>query len=159
MPIVIREYDSTRDGHRIRQCVVALQESERRLEPSLPEGETMADAYLAYLSERCSRSAGRIVVAEDDNTMAGFVAVLTRVSHEEPDESRQDYAYVSDLVVLPPYRARGIGRALLEQAEAIARASGVTTLRVDVLARNSIAHDLYRRSGFRDFLVRMVKSL
>jgi len=53
----------------------------------------------------------------------------------------------------------GIGRALLEQAEAIARASGATTLRVDVLARNSIAHDLYRQSGFRDFHVRMVKGL
>jgi len=159
MSFLIRDYDSARDGHRLRQCVVELQEFERRLEPSLPQGEAMADPYLAFLLERCARSSGRILVAEKDNTVAGLVAVLTRVSPEEPDEARQEYAYISDLVVVARYRGRGLGRILLEHAEALARKSGATTLRVGVLAKNHIAHGLYQQLGFNDFQVQMVKDL
>jgi diamine N-acetyltransferase len=154
----IRDYDPAQHWDQVRSCIVELQEFERRLEPSLPRGKDMADAYLTFLLDRCSRAAGR-VVAEVDHGVVGFVAVFARVAPEEPDEDQTPYAYISDLVVLPRYRRRGIGRALLEQAEALVGSSGARILRVGVLAKNEPAAKLYRAAGFSDYQLQLVKRL
>ena len=154
---MIREYDSLRDRKSLRTCVVELQDFERGLEPTLPKGEEMADRYLAHMLRRCDESLGRVFVAEVDGAVVGFVGVLGRVV-PEPDES-QAYAYVSDLVVLPAYRRRGLGRALLERAVAFARGKGAKALRVGVLARNEGAARLYRSLGFGEYTIQLNKPL
>jgi ribosomal protein S18 acetylase RimI-like enzyme len=156
---VIQDYEPARHWDQVRSCVVELQEFERGLEPSLPRGEEMADAYLTFLLERCSRTAGRVLVAEVDHVVVGFVAVLARVAPEEPDEDQTPYAYISDLVVLPHHRQRGIGRALLDRAEVFARNSGARLLRVGVLSKNEPAARLYRTAGFTDYQLQLVKRL
>lgn len=125
----------------------------------MPRGEDMADAYLTFLLDRCSKAAGRVLVAEIDHRVVGFIALFARVAPEEPDEDQTPYAYLSDLVVLPRYRRRGIGRALLERAEALVRSSGARALRVGVLARNESVANLYRAAGFRDYQLQLVKGL
>jgi len=70
-----------------------------------------------------------------------------------------DYTYVSDLVVLPRWRGRGIGRALMRRADGFARRHGTGTLRVNVLARNTRAWRLYRRIGFADHEMSLFKTL
>jgi ribosomal protein S18 acetylase RimI-like enzyme len=57
------------------------------------------------------------LVAEIDKDVVGFVAVRIRVAPEQPDEDQTSYAYISDLVVPPAYRRRGIGRTLLDPAQ------------------------------------------
>ena len=155
---MIRDYEP-HHRHQLRACLVELQDFERSLEPPLPEGEQMADAYLASLFEKCARWCGKVFVAEVDDAIVGFVGVLSRVPPEAPDEARADYAYISDLVVLPPYRQQGIAGALLDHAEAFACANGAKTLRIGVLARNLIALNLYHRRGFLDYHVQLVKVL
>lgn len=154
---MIREYEPSRHRGQLRACVVELQDFERGLEPTLPKGETMADRYLAHVLDRCAGGAGRIFVSEEEGAVVGFVGVLARVV-PEPDET-QAYAYVSDLVVLPAYRRRGIGRALLERAEAYARGEGARALRVGVLAKNEAAARLYRSLGFGDYTIQLNKPL
>ncbi|MGH2598610.1 MAG: GNAT family N-acetyltransferase [Candidatus Rokuibacteriota bacterium] len=156
---MIRHYEPGRDRHQLRSCIAHLQEFERDLEPRLPRGEEMADVYLAFVLDRCEKTAGRIIVAEVDGAVVGFVSVLATVAPEEPDEGKAPYAYISDLVVLPPYRRRGLGRALLEHAERFARDSGATVLRVGVLAKNEGAKRLYDRMGFADYMIQLIKPL
>src|SRR5262245_23197542 len=55
---MIRDYDPAQHWDQVRSCVVELQEFERELEPSLPRGKDMADAYLTFLRDRCSKAAG-----------------------------------------------------------------------------------------------------
>ena len=85
---MIREYEPDRDRDRLRAWIVALQEFERGLEPALPPGEEMADAYLAFLLKRCSTASGRVFVAEVDHAVVGFIGVLPSVVPDEPDEDR-----------------------------------------------------------------------
>lgn len=156
---MIRDYDATRDRDQLRECIVCLQEHERGLEPALPEGPTMADDYLAFLVDRCVGLSGKMLVAEVEGRVAGFVAVFGKVPPEEPDEEQAEYAYVSDLVVLPAYRGRGLGRGLLEAAQAFARAQGVGSIRIGVFVRNGAARELYQDLGFVAYHLQMVKRL
>jgi len=127
--------------------------------PELPPGSSMVEAYLKCLFERCARSAGRVLVADSEGQVIGFVGVLTRVLPEAPEDPPDAYAYVTDLVVLPPYRGGGVGHALLERAEALARESGVGRLELSVLSKNRVARELYRRRGYREVEIYMWKAL
>lgn len=154
----IREY---RDGDALglRECVIELQEFERRIDPRLRPGEAMADEYVAQMLERCRRWAGAIFVAESNGVIAGTVAICARVPFEELDDPPGEFALVSDLVVRSAFRRSGIGAVLLAAAERYARASGATELRIGVLSENRAAHDLYVRSGFVAYLVTLAKPL
>lgn len=60
---------------------------------------------------------------------------------------------IHDLAVLPQHRDKGVGRRLLEAAEAHARREGCCRLTLEVLETNSGARALYRRFGFDDTIV------
>jgi uncharacterized protein (TIGR00290 family) len=158
-PFTIRVYDPKRDAPALHACFSELQEFERALEPDLPPGPDVTPAYLALLLERCARWHGRIFVGEVDGRVVGFSAVQAKVPQEEPDDPPGPYALLSDLVVLPEARRSGLGRALLERAEAYARAEGATVLCLTVLARNRAARTLYEAAGFRERFLSLEKPL
>jgi ribosomal protein S18 acetylase RimI-like enzyme len=159
MIYVIREYQPGQDTPNLRECIVELQEFERRIEPALPVGTAMADAYLAYILERCNEYYGKVFVAEVDRRVVGFVCVWARVRPTEPDEPPTEYAYISDLVVLAPFRQCGLGRALLERAEGYAREQKAAMIRIGVLAQNVIAKQLYLDVGFTERRIELSKGL
>jgi uncharacterized protein (TIGR00290 family) len=158
-PFAIRAYDPERDAPALRACFVELQEFERRLEPDLPPGEEVVDAYLPLLFERCIRHKGRVFVADQGGRVVGFASVLAEVPPEEPDESPAPYALLADLAVLPQARRGGVGRALVERAEAHARAEGASVIRLEVLARNAGARALYAAAGYGERLLLLGKRL
>jgi ribosomal protein S18 acetylase RimI-like enzyme len=155
---LVRAY-AHRDAADLEDCFVELQEYERGLDPFLVEGRSVARRYLEYMFARCAETAGAVFVAEADGRAVGFVSVWARVKAEMIEEKEYEYAYVSDLVVLPAYRGRGLGRALLDRAEEHARAAGAKILRIGVLARNAPARGLYYSFGFEDRIVAMSKTL
>jgi GNAT superfamily N-acetyltransferase len=153
---LIREFCDA-DLAALRECVVALQEFERTIEPRLRTGEAMADAYCEQLLARRTTQQGIIFVAEIDGRVAGFVAIFAKVPYEDLDDPPGEYALISDLCVLEPYRRRGLGRRLIERAEAYAWASGAVELRIGVLAANEDARSLYRAAGFSPSLEILTK--
>jgi ribosomal protein S18 acetylase RimI-like enzyme len=155
----IREYDPSCDHAAVRDCFAQLQDFERALDTRLPRGADVADSYLQLLHERCREHEGVVLVAEEDAAVVGFVAVLTRYSSDEPDDDPAAFAYLTDLVVEPAHRRRGLGRKLLEAAEARARAAGVDCLRLSVKAGNAGAQALYVECGFEGYELVLEKRL
>ena len=155
---MIRDYDPARDRAAVRACFAELQDVERGLEPAMPSGDAVADAYLDFMLARCAEWDGAVMVAEEDGAVVGFICVWARVPPDDPSEVRFS-AHVSDLVVLPAWRGRGIGRALLARGEAYARSRGAERLRIGVLAKNEDARRLYAASGFREVYVLLTKPL
>ena len=155
----IRSYRASTDFPLVRACLIEFQECERALDPRLPAGPEMADAYLEGLFRRCDRFAGQLFVAEDGGCVIGFVSVLGACCSDEPDESKASFAYVDDLVVLPTHRGQGHGRALLDRAEAYAANHGRVTLRLRVRGGNRPARQFYARAGYEEFEVELEKRL
>lgn len=156
MTVAIREYEP-RDAAALRECVVELQEFERRIDPRLRLGEEMADAHCAHLHDRCREARGQILVATVDGVVAGFASVIAEEPFTNPDEPPGTYAVVSDLVVLERCRGRGIGRRLLVRAEVFARDAGATELRIGVLSANAGARALYADVGFEPYSETLAK--
>jgi len=155
---VIREYAHGIDAAALRSCFVELQDFERAFDPAMPTGEAVADAYLQRMLERCSTWDGAVFVALVRERVIGFVCVWTRVP-PEPDEPPVPYAFISDLIVLPTLRGRGVGQALIAEAERYARGRGTVMLKLDVMAGNRGALRLYEAVGFTRRRLEMAKVL
>ena len=155
----VRELDSSRDSQVLADLVIALQNYERQFDPGMPEGSAMVQPYLALVLARCGKWDGKMFVAEEGGKVVGFVCVWARVPSEEPDDDPSEYAFVSDLVVEPAHRRRGVGRQLMSAAEAYARARGARRIRLTVLARNMAARGFYASMNYLEREIELEKSV
>ncbi len=154
----IRDYRDEDEAHLIR-LIRELQSYEiDYYDRMIPPGE-IAGWYIDNIRKDCREYAGHIRIAVRESLPVGYCVILTRVPNEEADELAFDYAHVSELAITRSARGEGIGKALLQDAECLARAAGVKWLRVNVLAKNTIARDAYNRYGFEEHLISMEKPL
>ena len=103
------------------------------------------DAIEARL-ERLRIVGDRVVVAEVDGRVAGLAQL-----HVSPSlEYDRPAAKLAALVVDESRRGEGIGRALVEEMEAEARARGCVLLFLTTAARRADAHAFYERVGFEE---------
>ena len=100
------------------------------------------DADLTDVRRYYLERGGRFWVLVDDGRVVGTVAVVPsgRVACE-----------IKRLYLLPEYRGRGLGRALLEQTLDWATASGYRHIVAWSDARLTTAHGVYERMGFTRF--------
>lgn len=155
----IRDFEVDVDTDALRACVVELQDFERDLDQRMPTGRDIVDEYVPQMLDRCTKHHGKIIVAELDSEIAGYVSVWTRVQSEELEDGHFEYGLVADLAVRAKFRNRGIGRRLLESAEEYARVCDVKWLRVGVLSGNSAARELYNSLGFGELYIQLEKRL
>lgn len=149
MPLTIREREA-RDTPGIMACMRELQQWQRRIDDRLADPDRVLEQLWREILEDCDVFRGTIFVADLDGEVVGYIGVLTRVPHEQSDEIDYVFAQVTDIAVLEQYRSQGVGAALLKRAQQHAREAGVRWLRINVLADNQRAAELYRRCGFRD---------
>ncbi len=155
----IRPYAAATDLPGLRRCMIELQDYERDLDPRLPAGADIVDAYQAELFERCGRYDGAIFVAEEDGEIAGYGTILTKMVSDSVEDGDLVFGLVADLVVREEYRGRGLGRRLLARAEAHAMTHGVRHLRIGVLAGNVVARSLYTAHSFEPIYLQLEKTL
>lgn len=58
---------------------------------------------------------------------------------------------VHDFVVLPGFRGQGVGQAMMDFVEGIAKERGCVKITLEVLENNHAARKLYRKCGFTDY--------
>ncbi|WP_421723638.1 GNAT family N-acetyltransferase [Bauldia sp.] len=87
----------------------------------------------------------RIPDEPDDDELPEIVRPLGELEAEAPG-----YWYVNVLAVFPEYRGRGVGAALLRDADAIGRERAPAGMAIIVASYNDGAIRLYGRHGYRE---------
>jgi ribosomal protein S18 acetylase RimI-like enzyme len=134
---------------------------------------TLRDELTPYERERASASKLVGIMTKNLRRLMAASGMLTFVAETAGGEragfimvgrsasvfTDQQQAFVYDVAVAPPFRRRGIGRLLMERAEAHAREQnmGFITLMVD--CANAAARSLYAQLGYEDSKVLMRKLL
>jgi GNAT superfamily N-acetyltransferase len=104
-------------------------------------GERSAEAEIRVAENACQEPLGFVNL----QTATDFLGEL--------------HSYISDLVVCPTAEGRGVGAALLREAESWAVRRRHRLLALSVFTANFRARELYERMGFIPDTIRMVKEL
>ncbi|MGM7685018.1 ribosomal protein S18-alanine N-acetyltransferase [Cytobacillus sp. Hm23] len=93
-----------------------------------------------FLSEINNNKYAHYIVAEEDGLVIGYCGAWIIV----------DEAHITNVALLPEYRGRKLGEAMLKQLMDFAKALGAKTMTLEVRVSNIIAQSLYRKLGFND---------
>ena len=89
----------------------------------------------------------QIYVAKISGEVAGFVA-LKRCTYDWPGVVKRRVMMVEEFGVHESCRNQGIGKAMMEDIHALARAFGCTDLQLRVYPQNDDAVGFYQKCGF-----------
>lgn len=136
---------------------VGMMDEHQQFDPRIHLAPGAETAYRAYLSFHLSQSDSRVGVATVDapegRLIAGFYLAI--VNRNLPMFMPPEYGYLSDLAVLPSYRRRGIGRALVGDLKTWLKKRSITTIQLQYYVRNERAMTFWKSLGFNPYYERM----
>ncbi|KSU57591.1 ribosomal-protein-alanine acetyltransferase [[Bacillus] enclensis] len=94
----------------------------------------------AFYNEIEQNHLSTYLVVEDGECIAGYCGVWLVV----------DEAHITNVAVLPDYRGKGLGEALMKRIMEIAKQVGARVMTLEVRVSNEAAKGLYRKMGFQD---------
>jgi [ribosomal protein S18]-alanine N-acetyltransferase len=94
----------------------------------------------AFYNEIEQNHLSTYLVVEDGESIAGYCGVWLVV----------DEAHITNVAVLPDYRGKGLGEALMKRIMEVAKEVGARVMTLEVRVSNEAAKGLYRKMGFQD---------
>jgi GNAT superfamily N-acetyltransferase len=116
----------------------------------VPDDAKQTRALEKILSDE---SVGRIHVARDAGKVVGMASLVYGISTAEGGLA----ASFEDFLVLPGYRGKGIGAALLQHVIGEAKKQGVLRLTLLTDKQNKRAQALYRKLGFAESTMKAMR--
>ncbi len=155
----------TGSGYRIVEADATLGDAMLALMPRLADFDVPESRNPGHLWEhdaemmrRWLRGEAECLVhaaVDEDDSLLGFTMVSLRPELLSHEPSAHLEAIALDLAA----EGRGIAKALLDVAEAAARAHGAQSMTLHVFAVNKRARRLYERAGYDGELIRYIKPL
>lgn len=98
----------------------------------------------AFFNELTHNQFALYVVLEEENKVIGYCGAWIVV----------DEAHITNVALLPEYRGRKLGEALMRQLMELASEMGAVTMTLEVRVSNFTALSLYRKLGFQNGAIR-----
>ncbi|UQD50865.1 ribosomal-protein-alanine N-acetyltransferase [Bacillus methanolicus] len=98
----------------------------------------------AFYNELTKNQFAVYIVLEDHEKVVGYCGMWVVV----------DEAHITNIALLPEYRGKKLGEALLRKVMEIAREYGAKTMTLEVRVTNYVAQSLYRKLGFQNGAIR-----
>ncbi len=94
----------------------------------------------AFYNEIYNNKFAVYLVLEEDQKIVGYCGAWIVI----------DEAHVTNIAVLPAYRGKKLGEALLRKMISVAEEMGARSMTLEVRVTNYAAQSLYRKLGFQD---------
>ncbi len=99
------------------------------------------------------------LVAKIDGQAIGYLFGMVKERKESAFQYEKRWLNIDQIAVLQAYQNRGVAQQLLECAEQLAEAEGISCLQLDHWAQNAVASGFFTNNGFGYFNHRMEKHL
>lgn len=163
MNIVIRDY-GLEDYDFLVRCMKGIQEHIAAIDPlqrSKRAPDFSGEKWVEHTLGRVKKNDGAVFVAEYEGKRVGCVAGIIKVSSKEDllDAFPFKDGRIIELFVDPTYRQKNIGFLLVERMENYFRNKGCSVSELGCLAGNTGAYKLYKKHGYIDGNIEMIKKL
>lgn len=110
-----------------------------------------------FLSRANDSNQGCLFVAEMSNRIVGYLS--GGMQKPKPSRLRARYAELETMIVDPAQRAKGIGSVLVLHFFSWCKKHKVNYVSVIASAKNLRGHTFYRRAGFKDYDLHLMKKM
>jgi [ribosomal protein S18]-alanine N-acetyltransferase len=93
----------------------------------------------AFYNELYNNQFAKYLVLEDNGKIAGYCGAWIVI----------DEAHITNIAVLPEYRGKKLGEALLVKMMELSKSMGVIRMTLEVRVTNEVAQSLYKKLGFQ----------
>ena len=114
----------------------------------MPHGDDFA---VAFFDEMLAAPEVTIYIAEEDSRPMGYVVCRLDDRPENVFTYANRFLFIDQISVRPEAQRKGIGTALLKQAEAYARELGLSKIQLDSWDFNLDAHIFFEKNGYHKF--------
>ncbi|HLD61101.1 MAG TPA: GNAT family N-acetyltransferase [Patescibacteria group bacterium] len=117
--------------------------------------------YTRLCIEKTQKEDGVVLLAENRGEVVGMILGVMHPQSRTSvlEEGERVYARVTDLYITEEYRKKGVGKQLIEAIELHFKNKGCEVLTIGVLAPNKNAYEFYKRVGYKDRAIDLVKIL
>ncbi|BEV09762.1 GNAT family N-acetyltransferase [Asticcacaulis sp. DW145] len=130
------------------KAIVALMQTYAR--DIMGGGDALPLEVTSVLIERLAATPGAVsILAFANGQPAGLLNAFAGFS----TFAARPLLNIHDVVVAPAFRGQGLARALMAEAETVARERGCAKLTLEVLEGNATAQRLYRSLGYGDYVL------
>jgi|WetSurMetagenome_2_1015567.scaffolds.fasta_scaffold349426_2 ribosomal protein S18 acetylase RimI-like enzyme len=162
MEIKIRKFED-RDFSAAAEFMNKLQDYLIPLDPlhRLVRNEGYGEAYAKSLLDKIAKNRGVIYLAEAGDKPVGLAAgIIEDASPEDawgsiPSKSGR----IIELIVDEKQRGQNIGKELMVEIEKYLIDNGCDVIRVEVFEPNKTAHDFYKKLGYNDRVIDLIKKV
>jgi ribosomal protein S18 acetylase RimI-like enzyme len=120
-------------------------------------GADAEDGYAWFLGTQLDRPDSLVLVAESDGDVVGYL--YAGIEPRNWKELREEAGFVHDILVHEDSRGAGIAQHLMDGAVEWFRQRGMPRAILWTAARNTQAHRLFERLGFRSTMIEMTREL
>ena len=120
-------------------------------------GPDAEDGYAWFLNTQLDRPDSLVLVAEAGGQVVGYL--YAGIEPRNWKELREEAGFIHDILVDEGSRGAGIALLLMDAAVAWFRERGLPRAILWTAARNTHAHRLFERLGFRSTMIEMTREL
>ena len=153
----IRQAVST-DSLLLSSLCMDVQGLHAKYHPDLFKMPQSDDFAVSFFDEMLSDPSVMIYIAEGDQAL-GYIFCKLFERPESPFTYTNRFLQIEHISVRPDAQRHGVGAALMDQAEKLARELGVTKIQLDSWDFNIEAHAFFEKFGFEKFDFRFWRKL
>lgn len=152
------------DRQSVIRCEAELQDHIQKLDSlgrERPKADFDSERYMETIFRQVEEGGGQIFVAEEAGQIIGFIAgTINQDSEAEQIESYPTKdGKILELIVLSDHRGKRIGVQLMEIMEVYFKEKGCNGVLVDCFGPNKGTYEFYKKCGYDDRLISMLKIL
>lgn len=150
-----------KDKKTLVQLIEELQDYLAQMDPlkklrRLPE---FGKKYIDNLLKKIQEKRGIIFIANVENIPIGFIAGV--IEKQKKDNLLQciptKAGRILELIVSEKHRGKHVGSMLMRKLEKYFQQQNCDVIRVEVFAPNNKAHNFYKKLGYQDRVIDMIK--